>query len=246
MLQLPSKPRNRKHVEIKAISETLQATTSSRKIAAKFGKEHKNIIAVVENKMKNLTKEFNERSIKLVKYIDKKGEKRKEYILNHDAFMLVIMGFRQNSKKGKKVIDIVKMQEWYVTQFRLMAEYIKENEFYRISVDTRNRMISALKKSGLPDIYGDEVYREIAMLLNKMVFDTNSYPKYLKTITENKGYTSIRDMIRNELDAEEKKMKFLEDFLYNAFSKYNGNLSIGEANGLFEKLDSMKLLLELF
>ena len=164
MLQLPNKPKTRGIINIEEINDMLQSTTTSRKIATKFKKEHKYVLKRI-NKILEKDDNFNEVNFAPVEYIDKKGEKRTEYNMTFEGFMLVVMGFT-----GEKALEIKKT---FITMFRQMAEYIKQNEIYRISVDSRNKMNSALKSSGLTEILGDDIDREVARkLINEVDFHT--------------------------------------------------------------------------
>ena len=66
-----------------------EAMTTSLKIVDYFGKDHKNILRIIESK-KHL---FNERNFELVNYTDLKGEKRPMYDLDRDFTTFIIMGF---------------------------------------------------------------------------------------------------------------------------------------------------------
>ena len=78
--------------------------TTSRIVAEKFGKEHKNVIQSIEELFKNMvqpTENINELKNQPVKndyfiadgYLDAKGETRKQYLITEKGAMLLIMGF---------------------------------------------------------------------------------------------------------------------------------------------------------
>ena len=127
-----------------------------------------------------------------------------------------------------------------------MAKYIKENEIYRISVDSRNKMNGVIKTSGLLDIYGSTVYEQIARELNKLVFNSVTYPNYLKVLAKKSKYKSIRDMIRNDLDREERMMKFLEDYLYNSLKIFNKDIEELQAKRVMKGLKSLSSVIQNF
>lgn len=67
---------------------------SSREVAAKFAKEHKEVLRAYKNLVfQDPVGDFNERNFALVEYIDAKGESRPEITMTKDGFMLLAMGF---------------------------------------------------------------------------------------------------------------------------------------------------------
>ena len=64
-----------------------ELVVSSRDIASGTGKEHKDIL-------KKIREILNEREFSLVEYIDNKGEKRPEYLLPKDSFILLLMNYQ--------------------------------------------------------------------------------------------------------------------------------------------------------
>ena len=207
MLQLPNKPKTKKLIELKKILDITEATTTSRKIAKEFDKRHDDVLKVIRNILGTYSKDFNARNFTEVKYLDKKGENRSEYIITYDGFILIAMGFT-----GKRVVE---HKERFMKLFRAMLDYIKQNEIYRLSVDSRNRMNEAICKSGLTAVIGDIAYKEIASILNMLVFRTTSYPFSVSASAKDAGYSSVRDYIRNDMQKEERQMKFLEDYICN-------------------------------
>ena len=233
----PNQPKNRKHVTITEMNDIVNSVTTSRKLANKFGKLHKNILAKI-TKLKESQPEFSELHFKPVSYIDKKGESRIEYIMTFEGFTYIALGFTGKDAEDYKI--------WYINQFSNMLKYIKENEIYRVSVDSRNRMNETIKSSGLHDLYGDGVYKEIASLINKMVFNTPTYPTYLKQLAKHSSYKSIRDLVRNDLDREEKMMKFLEEYLYNSLLVFKGDIDVDSVNKIIEGFKSLRVVIQNF
>ena len=82
-----------------------------------FDKEHKNVLKDIQEKvLPHVSDDFNRLNFELVKYADKKGEKRPEYLLTNKAFSLVAMGFT-----GAKAM---KFKEMYVEAFEAMLAHI--------------------------------------------------------------------------------------------------------------------------
>ena len=68
--------------------------TTSRNVAAVFGKEHYNVVRDIRNIIEsNPDPNFNALNFEAVEYTDAKGEKRPEYLLTRDGTMLLIMGY---------------------------------------------------------------------------------------------------------------------------------------------------------
>lgn len=66
--------------------------TTSRVVAEKFGKNHKDVLKRIENQMHLLPAEFNERNFAPVEYLDAKGEARAAYEMTRDGFTIIVMG----------------------------------------------------------------------------------------------------------------------------------------------------------
>ena len=109
------KGRNRMQKELTLVElKKNKAVTTSLMIANKFGKQHKNILSIIESK-KYL---FNELNFKPDKYVDNKGEERPMYYLDRDFATFIIMGFT-----GEKA-DAWKLK--YIQAFNQMEKIIME------------------------------------------------------------------------------------------------------------------------
>jgi Rha family phage regulatory protein len=84
---------------------------SSRIVADRFHKEHKNVLRDIENL--DIPEDFNRLNFEPVKYTDQKGESRKAYNMTRDGFMLLVMGFT-----GKEAMDL-KIK--YINGFNYLA-----------------------------------------------------------------------------------------------------------------------------
>lgn len=92
-----------------------QVLASSREIAEKFGKEHKDVLESI----RNLTAENSavKNMFKSSQYINSRGRTYDEFLMNRDGFSLLAMGFT-----GKKAL------EWklkYISAFNEMEQRIK-------------------------------------------------------------------------------------------------------------------------
>ena len=88
--------------------------TTSLLVAERFGKRHKNVMQKIENLTDST---FNRLKIKPVEYLDKKGEMRKYYELNRDAFSFVAMSFTGNQA------DEFKLD--YIEAFNRMERHLR-------------------------------------------------------------------------------------------------------------------------
>ena len=113
-----------------------EAVTSSRLVAEYFGKQHKDVMRTIKNL--NCSKEFNERNFTPVKYTDRKGETRQEYLMTKDGFTILAMGFT-----GAKAMQF---KEAYINAFNKMEQLLKGNS----TILQLEKRIEALEKANKP------------------------------------------------------------------------------------------------
>lgn len=106
-----------------------EVLTTSILIAENFHKRHDRVLRAIENLVIDLPKNG---AVKFIKsdYKDAKGELRKMYLLNRDAFSLLVMGFT-----GKTALD------WklkYIEAFNSMETILKERTS-TIWIETRKQ-----------------------------------------------------------------------------------------------------------
>ena len=89
-----------------------QPVTSSRVVAAAFGKEHRRVLQDI--RALECSSKFNAHNFVLVGYTDAKGEKRPECFMTKDGFMFLVMGYT-----GTLAAQI---KEAYINEFNAMAE----------------------------------------------------------------------------------------------------------------------------
>jgi len=109
--------------------------TSSKQIAKIFGKNHKNVLKIIEDKLHL----FNHLNFEVVEYKDRKGEKRKSYDLDRDFTTFIIMGFT-----GKKA-DKFKLA--FIDAFNQMEEMLfqKNQKAINERIKLKNMEIERLK-----------------------------------------------------------------------------------------------------
>lgn len=89
--------------------------TSSRAVAWKFGKRHKDVLRAIENL--ECSDEFTERNFALSEYKDSTGRSLKKYIITRDGFSFLVMGFT-----GK---EAARFKEDFIKAFNQMEEKIR-------------------------------------------------------------------------------------------------------------------------
>lgn len=87
--------------------------TTSRVVAEKFGKLHKNVLRDIEKITSETPDEFNRLNFEPVTYLDAKGEARPQYELTRDGFTLLAMGFTGKAAMEWKIrfIEAFNMME---------------------------------------------------------------------------------------------------------------------------------------
>lgn len=71
---------------------TANLRTTSRIIAEKFGKPHKNILRIIEQVIEQAPEAFGRLNFEPTSYLDSRGKKQPMYELTRQGFMLVVMG----------------------------------------------------------------------------------------------------------------------------------------------------------
>lgn len=152
-----------KHEVIPVImkSSNGELVVSSRDIASGIGKEHKDIL-------KKIREILNEREFSLVEYIDNKGEKRPEYLLPKDSFILLLMNYQgYNDFKRAYIKRFNEMEnalkEQYAHQTEMTPEIVVErakimerlSDHYRGRCDGRYSQI--LDSYITKELYGEHI-----------------------------------------------------------------------------------------
>lgn len=93
-----------------------QVTTTSRKIAELFGKQHRNVLRAIDNL--GCSDEFRALNFEPVDFIDKNGDSRREFNITKDGMAFLCMGFT-----GK---EAAKFKEAYINAFNWMADMLRQ------------------------------------------------------------------------------------------------------------------------
>ena len=94
---------------------------SSRDVAEKFGKNHKEILRSISNISKEISTAQFCALFKLSNYKASNGKTNKEYLMNRDGFSLLVMGFT-----GKEALD---WKVKYIEAFNEMEKKLNDPEF---------------------------------------------------------------------------------------------------------------------
>lgn len=90
-------------------------TTTSRQIAAHFGKQHSHVLRAIANL--DCSEEFRRSNFGSAFYTDEQGKPRQEYILTRDGFVFLCMGFT-----GR---DAAQWKEKYIAAFNAMETELR-------------------------------------------------------------------------------------------------------------------------
>lgn len=93
--------------------------TTSRNVAAVFGKEHKNVLADIRNIIaSNSDEEFGRLNFQQSSYINEQNKEQPEFLLTRDGTMLLIMGYT-----GEKALAL---KTAYIKRFNEMEAMLKD------------------------------------------------------------------------------------------------------------------------
>ena len=129
-----------------------ELVVSSRDIASGIGKEHKDIL-------KKIREILNEREFSLVEYIDNKGEKRPEYLLPKDSFILLLMNY-QGYNDFKRA---------YIKRFNEMENALKEQYTHQTEITPEIVVERAKILERLSDHYRDRCDGRYSQILDSYI-----------------------------------------------------------------------------
>lgn len=97
------------------LNSSQKPVTTSRMVAEKFKKDHKNVIQAIETL--DCSEEFARLNFKLAEYVDLQGKIRKQYELTRDGMTFLVMGFTgENASQFK---------EAYIIAFNKMEDHLR-------------------------------------------------------------------------------------------------------------------------
>lgn len=97
------------------IIQDSQALTTSRKIAEKFSKNHKEVLRAIN--LLECSSEFSQRNFAPISYTDTYNREQKEYAITRDGFVFLVMGFT-----GR---EAAKFKEEFINAFNKIEAHLK-------------------------------------------------------------------------------------------------------------------------
>jgi Rha family phage regulatory protein len=95
--------------------------TTSRAIAERFGKNHKNVLKIIKKLLSDMpVPEFGRLHFEPSSYLNAQQKTQPEYKLTHDGFALLVMGFTGKEAMAWKVA--------FLTAFNQMESEVKANQ----------------------------------------------------------------------------------------------------------------------
>lgn len=180
-----------------------QAVTTSLLVAESFKKRHSDVIRTIENLMSNernsaLVEEWFKESF----YVDSKGEKRKMYYLNRDAFSLLVMGFTgQKAFEWKvKFIDAFNKMEQVLSEkhTQTWVETRQQSKLTRkAETDVIKKFVEYAKEQGSGN--ADKYYVIFSKLANKTV---NISDRDMATTFQLNSLTFIESIILHTIECQ--------------------------------------------
>jgi Rha family phage regulatory protein len=169
--------------------------TSSRTIAEEFGKLHKTVLRDIRELIKDLEESlpkerFSGYKLVPVDYDDEKGEKRPEYLINKDLFVMLVMGYT-----GKKALII---KDNYIQQFNFMErELLARSQTRYIGKSARKSLTESIKLFCKDDSnFKSFAYNNYTKLIYKKITGMNCVK--LKEIRKIPKGSNIRDYLTIE------------------------------------------------
>jgi len=166
---------------------------SSRKIAKKFGKRHKNVLRNIENlkistfkiePSNNSAKEFSKLNFIESTY-KSRGKKYPEYLLTKDSFTLLVMGFT-----GSKALEF-KLE--YIARFNDMSEFIKSLQLAKLEFPAFTKAITQAHEEPQNYHYSNEIN-----MINRIILGKSSKEFKISKGLDPKKIKSIRPYLKPE------------------------------------------------
>jgi len=200
--------------------------TTSRLISTEFSKRHGDVIRKIESLIKDDSAEFfTERKTASSDYTDDSGKSNKEYSLNRDQFMFVVMGFT-----GSKA-NVMKTQ--FIKAFNLMEhELIIRSDTRLIGKTVRHSLTDSIKsKLDENTAHKKYAYSNYTKLIYKIALGT-TVKKY-----KEKHRIAKDDNVRNHLSINQlDSVQSLESKVASYIEAFKELLSDKE---IYEKIKEM-------
>lgn len=220
------------------IMKDKQAVTSSLQVAETFGKQHKNVVQAIENKISTAENSaLLENMFVEGKYTASNGKSNPMYYMNRDGFSFIVMGFT-----GHKA-DNFKLQ--YIKAFNEMEQQVKFQvpstlpEALRLAADQAEKISVLQPKADYTDkMLANPGLETTSVIAKNYGYSTREFNKLLHGLGiqykqgktwllyakyQDQGYTHVEpygytnsegiDKVRNTMKWTQKGQRFLYDFL---------------------------------
>jgi len=134
------------------------ATVQSDRVAKVFGKSHKQVLALIDKKIKFLTANSISRQTYFLdsKYINSRGKEYRRFELSRKGFDLIVLSFKGDKAELYRI--------WYIDEFHKKSDFINKNkqlaydnnenpiylELREISKEARTKLTDAINDYLLP------------------------------------------------------------------------------------------------
>ena len=208
---------------ISVLDKDKSVVVSSLSVAKIFEKEHYNVIKDINklnDELSNCTTNLGAVKFYGTSYTDIQGKKRPMYLLNRDAFTLLVMGYN-----GKKALNF---KLWYINRFNEMEERLHNLEMCRL--DCR-KLTDALLANGKNKWYH---YSNEFNMINSLVLGMST-----KKFKELNGIPEDTKSLRPWLTAGQlqliEDMQLYDSVLVDMVSDFNTRKSILKSKFIDEK-----------
>lgn len=102
-----------------------QPVTTSRRVAERFGKEHKNVLQAIKRLLPDLPDDFGRLNFEPIEYTDDQNRRQPEYRLTQDGFLMLAMGFT-----GR---EAARWRAEFIKAFNAMAKAVQRQQRERLA-----------------------------------------------------------------------------------------------------------------
>lgn len=220
------------------IMKDKQAVTSSLQVAQTFGKQHKNVVQAIENKISTAENSaLLENMFVEGQYTASNGKSNPMYYMNRDGFAFIVMGFTGHKADGFKL--------QYIKAFNEMEQQVKFQvpatlpEALRLAADQAEKISVLQPKADYTDkMLANPGLETTSVIAKNYGYSTREFNKLLHGLGiqykqgktwllyakyQDKGYTHVEpygytnsdgiDKVRNTMKWTQKGQEFLYSFL---------------------------------
>lgn len=171
-------------------------TASSRQVAEKFEKEHKNVVRDIEKLVSEIGSDLSASYFIETCYLDIMNRKQKEYLMTRDGFSLLVMGFTGEKVLRWKLDYIKAFNEMEKELRRLYSERQKWEIERQKGVLVRHILTDTIKMKVADSPHKKFMYPNYTKLIYKTIFGKTM--KELQTQYGVKGKESIREYVTSD------------------------------------------------